>query len=360
MTLHIFNPEHDLSLACNQRNFTPPVAARLLRRDLGFIPALWAGEGDAVLVADARDAGIAFALLGDCIRRTVGEIPILNKGVRFVEEDELQELYIDTVDAWGWDVALCGQLVRHGVSEEVLPDSENIETIRDLSHRRHVAGLLEHLRMDGVVGESFECSDYGDVERLLSRYRDIVVKAPWSSSGRGIRFLMGSINAHQSGWIKNMLKAQGSVIVEPYYNRIADFGMEFCSDGNGNVRYLGLSLFETDNWAYAGSIVAAEDYKADVLSEYVSKELLYKVREGIVSYLGRAYAGRYRGAFGVDMMIVDGSAGSGYLLHPCVEINLRRTMGHVAIGLTPEDSRRRGIMKIENINNKHQLKINSL
>jgi hypothetical protein len=34
----------------------------------------------------------------------------------------------------------------------------------------------------------------------------------------------------------------------------------------------------------------------------------------------------------VDMMIVVTDEGE-YLLHPCVEINLRRTMGHVALAL---------------------------
>ena len=37
----------------------------------------------------------------------------------------------------------------------------------------------------------------------------------------------------------------------------------------------------------------------------------------------------YTGPFGVDMMILN----NGYI-HPCVELNLRQTMGHVALALT--------------------------
>ena len=45
------------------------------------------------------------------------------------------------------------------------------------------------------------------------------------------------------------------------------------------------------------------------------------------------------------MMIV--AAGDGFLLHPCVEINLRRTMGHVALSLTPDDDDIVRVMRIE-------------
>ena len=52
MKLHIFNPEHDIALAFNRRHQTMPHAAQELRMNLGWIPALWAGDGDVVLVDD--------------------------------------------------------------------------------------------------------------------------------------------------------------------------------------------------------------------------------------------------------------------------------------------------------------------
>ena len=56
MILHIFNPEHDLALASNLSNFTAPHAGRQLRQDLGWLPALWAGEKDFVLVENVKNA----------------------------------------------------------------------------------------------------------------------------------------------------------------------------------------------------------------------------------------------------------------------------------------------------------------
>ena len=47
--------------------------------------------------------------------------------------------------------------------------------------------------------------------------------------------------------------------------------------------------------------------------------------------LAATYAG-YRGPLGIDMMLVRPAApSSAPLLHPCIEVNLRRTMGHVAL-----------------------------
>lgn len=117
--------------------------------------------------------------------------------------------------------------------------------------------------------------------------------------------------------------------------------MEFESDGEGGVNYLGLSLFHTQNAAYTGNILATEEEKLEMISRYISVDRLNVVKEKICTVLGALYKDRYKGPFGIDMMIVRGSengqwsmANGQFLLHPCVEINLRRTMGHVAIELS--------------------------
>lgn len=360
MTLHIFNPEHDLALACDMENFTPPAAAWKLYSDLGFMPALWSDDGDVVVVEDRMLALDAWRNLHSQIAENPGCENWLGKNVEFVTLADIPLLSITTVDVWGWDSAIRYKLLKHGVPDELLPDKNAIVSIRELSHRRHAVDLLGRLRGDGLVGESFVCCDYEEIDKLLRFYRHIVVKAPWSCSGRGIRYLDGCPTQHQSGWIKNMLKAQGSVIVEPYYKKVKDFGMEFYSDGDGNVEYCGLSLFDTDNWMYTGSILASESYKTNILADYISLDLIDTVKGAICSYLCSVYSGRYRGVFGVDMMVVEDEVKHGFLLHPCVEINLRRTMGHAAIMMSPSDKNQHGLMRIENINNYYILKVNFL
>ena len=65
-----------------------------------------------------------------------------------------------------------------------------------------------------------------------------------------------------------------------------------------------------------------------------------------------------------DMMIVKNSPLSivncQLGLHPCVEINLRRTMGHVALAISPKDDDIRGVMRVIYDGNHYKLRINKL
>lgn len=298
MKLHIFNPEHDIALASNLSNFTAPKAGRLLRHDLSLLPEIWADEGDIILTEDVK------------------QVPHS----------------ITEVCPWGWDRALCAQLRRLGVSEDLLPTDEWLQQVRELSHRKTAVSLLRQLQFSGTTGYSF-CADLiVEVQQALRNYRHIVVKAPWSSSGRGVRFISDTLDERQEQWIRNIVKQQRCIIIEPYYNKVIDFGMEFTATPEGAIRYEGLSLFDTSNGAYTGNLLATENKKQEIISRHIPVDLLDKVREKIIACL---QLGDYHGPFGIDMMIVtsDRTNQPPYLLHPCVEINLRRTMGHVALAL---------------------------
>ena len=234
-------------------------------------------------------------------------------------------------------------LKRWGVPADILPSDALLEQYRQLSHRHTSAQLLPALRIEGTVGEAVECATLEQVEDCRERWGQIVVKSPWSSSGRGVHFSV------QEGWINNVLKVQGSVMVEPYYNKVKDFGMEFERDKDGEVRYLGLSLFHTKNGAYIGNLLATENTKREQISRYISTELLDKIKQNIIE---NVRLDDYVGPFGIDMMIVNADGKSKMndgrcLLHPCVELNLRRTMGHVALSMTPIDDDICKVMRIE-------------
>ena len=324
MKLHIFNPEHDLALASNLSNFTAPHAGRQLRQDLGWLPALWAEEEDFILVENVKNA-----------QRYYGRLKVrTGSGKRqFVDKSQLSSLDITEVHPWGWNLALRSFLLRYGV--KAVPLEEYIACVRELSHRRQAVSLLNSLQGNGTTGQSCETDNMADILEFQQQYGVIVVKAPWSSSGRGVRFFNAPLNESQERWIRNVIDHQGSVIVEPYYHKVKDFGVEFESDGQGDVRYLGLSLFYTKNGAYKGNLLMPEDMKMDFINRYISTELMQNVQEKICNELGCLFKDKYKGPFGVDMMIVSQPSGDGLLLHPCVEINLRRTMGHVALSFPP-------------------------
>ena len=347
MKLLVFNPEHDLALAANLSNFTAPHAGRQLRADLGFVPAIWAAADDFVLVENVEDAERRFLRL---TRRPFG---------RFITKDLLCKLQFSAVDVWGWDLAIRAYLLRWGVEAVVMPTVTQIDAIRQLSHRRHAMQLLESLQMPGTIGCASETDQMDIIADRLHRGEHLVVKAPWSSSGRGVRFMEGDMNIYDKGWVRHVIEKQGSVMVEPYYNKVKDFGMEFVSDGKGIVSYVGLSLFQTSNGAYTGNILASEDEKEHMISRYISVDLLKAIRQKICTLMGVLLKDRYAGAFGIDMMVVRRDDGDGFLLHPCVEINLRRTMGHVAISLTEHCSGLPKLMRIEYNSNVYKIRITS-
>jgi hypothetical protein len=361
MTLHIFNPEHDIALASGLANFTAPHAGRVLRHDLGYLPALWASQGDTILVDDPEYAVHALKKLDDRLYRAglkrlsnIGSLTFhpISQNIHAVANN-------DHIEPWGWNSALRALLRRRGVDSALLPSEDQLEMIRNLSHRRTAARLLPLLREQGTVGESVECASVEEVEDAVGRFGKVVLKAPWSSSGRGLRFVDDRqytvTSQHVFGWLRNVLSSQGSVMAEPLYNKVKDFGMEFLSDGEGTVSYLGLSLFQTQNGAYTGNVLTTETAKETLLCQYVSPSLLRMVREVLCHELGKLFCGKYQGPFGVDMMIT--SATDGFMMHPCVEINLRRTMGHTALMLSPDDEEIRRVMRIDYQENAYTMRI---
>ena len=362
MRLHIFNPEHDIALASGLSNFTAPHAGRQLRHDLGFLPAVWAKVGDVVMVDDVDQARNAWQKLRHRAHTLLGDDILVGANPEFAPAKFPfcpGQQY--SIEPWGWNSALRAQLMRCGLGTEQLPTDEQLQTIRLLSHRRTAGSLLPKLRVEGTVGETFECRTEEQVGQLLSQYGHLVLKAPWSSSGRGLRFLSSKQNLtnseHIAGWFHNVVDSQGAVMVEPYYNKVKDFGMEFYSDGEGGIDYLGLSLFHTTNGAYTGNILATEKVKREMISHYIPIALIENIQGKICQESDRLFKGKYRGPFGIDMMLVNGDQ---CLLHPCVEINLRRTMGHVALSLSPADDELRCVMRIEYTEKNYKLTINRL
>lgn len=347
LRLHIFNPEHDIALAHGSPLFTSPRAGRQLRTDLGFLPALWAGEESVVWTDQPHEAL-------ENLRRLGLDVP---PGL-FVDTPTLRRLahQVEAVDPWGWDAALCHQLQRLGVNPRILPTDEELKEVRALSHRRTAKELLDSiyhtLLIDNAIGcsikekeevvettskaveltgEAIEVKDEAALLQQLACWPEAVLKAPWSSSGRGVRMVSTPVHSSVLQWALGVMRRQGSLMVEPLYHKVADFGMEFSANAEG-FTYIGLSLFDTSGTAYTGNLLATEEEKRAKLARYLSPTQIDSLRQLVLHCL-EAISPRFRlGPFGIDMMIVRTEDGK-TRVHPCVEINFRRTMGHVAIAL---------------------------
>lgn len=307
LRLHIFNPEHDIALANGSPLFTSPRAGRQLRADLGFLPALWAGEESVVWTDQPHEAL-------ENVRRLGLDVP----PELFVDTPTLRRLahQVEAVDPWGWDAALCHQLQRLGVNPRILPTDEELKEVRALSHRRTAKELLDSIHNTSLInntiedsikateeaiektsktielvgetieatreaieltGEAIEVKDEAALLQQLARWPEAVLKAPWSSSGRGVRMVSAPLHSSVLQWALGVMRRQGSLMVEPLYHKVADFGMEFSANAEG-FTYLGLSLFDTSGTAYTGNLLATEEEKRAKLARYLSPTQIDSLR----------------------------------------------------------------------------------
>lgn len=110
-----------------------------------------------------------------------------------------------------------------------------------------------------------------------------------------------------------------------------DFALEFYSDGCGGVRFAGCSMFSTnEHGAYTGNLLASDGQIEEIIARYLPLEKLERIREALRTELASVYGYTYTGYLGVDMMICRQDKENKYLVHPCVEINMRMNMGVVA------------------------------
>lgn len=354
LTLHIFNPEHDLALAYGQHGYTTPRAAAVLQNDLAFLMAIFAEEGDFVLTPDKKYAS-------QCLRQWGDFLP----QVELVSwADGLGSLHLKNVNPWGWDESLRYKLLQNGLHEGLVPAVNTLRQHRNQSHRNTSVSILSSLRQlladIHTVGEMECVTSINSIQKLLHQGNKLMLKAPWSSSGRGVVAVESrNMPANIQRWAENILHKQGGLMIEPLYNRVCDFAMEFFIENDNTVRYAGLSLFKTSGTQYTGNVIASEEVKQRLLKQWISADELHKVRTSLQLLISKHLSDCYKGPLGVDMMIVENIIhtpslphknrpdATSYALHPCVEVNLRCTMGHVALALSKRNPDLSALMQIE-------------
>lgn len=318
--LYIFNPEHDLALASGEANYMAPASARQMAAELALLPMWYAEEESAVLAPSAYNL--------DYLKQMQ---ELLDIPVRLITEPELvSEPGLD-IHPWGWDVALRKRLSVLGVDEVLLPSMEQLNGLREYSHRSKAVSLLSELQLnEHFCGESYYLKTPEEWKAFVEEWESCLLKAPLSGSGKGLNWCKGVFTPFISGWCTRVAASQGGVIAEPIYNKVEDFAMEFYSDGAGGVMFAGYSLFHTGkSGMYEGNRLLSNEAIRKQLSQYVPSKALADL-ENCLKYKLSALVGTvYKGYLGVDMMICRFPVNEKpvFRIHPCVEINLRMNMG---------------------------------
>ncbi|MBP5360093.1 MAG: hypothetical protein J6129_01240 [Bacteroidaceae bacterium] len=241
--------------------------------------------------------------------------------------------YTEHAPVWGWDLSLVRKLKAATVcSPSALPTTAQLADIRRLSSRLTAVEMLPAVRArlpEGTtVGESSFVTDIAEVKKQRS-----IFKTPYSGSGRGLRVVEAGNFASEMPKLESMFNAQGGIVVEPYYDKVADFALEYLVTPS-EVQFLGLSVFETNaNNAYLGNRIALQSVLWQRMSQLVPQFDFEQLIEAVCEELRGRFVGHYLGPPGVDMMVV---REEGELkVHPCVEVNVRRTMGELSLHMLP-------------------------
>lgn len=270
LKLLIFNPEHDLCLANGDANYMPPASA--LR---------FASQGAALMRMLYGEDGIGLA---DYCGQPVEVVP------------------------WGWDKRLKNSLLKHGIDTASLPSDAWLDQLRQLQHRSTLLPLQPH----AVAAKTTE-----EVESFLHLHNEVVLKAPWSGSGRGIRWASRQLSQHDMAWIGKTIENQGCVMVEHRYKVLRDFALEYRVESS-EVRLVGLSLFTTQSGVYRHNVLLPDTEIRDLV------HLTGHLEDTFTQWLATNIAPRYQGPLGLDCFLTE----DGEIV--VSELNLRHTMGLVA------------------------------
>ena len=315
MKIHLFNPENDLALGLGCRHYTPPPHATAIHRAGALLPMWWAERDDLILAPAtlSEEAGRLAECFG--LNGTVCQDATTFEG-------------IEEAAPWGWSADAKRQFLRAGVRDSILPTDEATMRMRELSHRRMSVEIVS--RLSGEYPIAIETTDPDRVVELERLNPGCFIKSPWSGSGRGV-FCARSLDSgalHRRA--EGIIHRQGSVMVEKGLDKVADFAVLFHC-GEHRAEFMGLSLFQTEaRGMYSGNLVAPQGLLWDRFGQFGLTAELERLIAQLEPILTALIAGDYDGWAGIDMMVYRGADGQLEIM-PCVELNLRMTMGVAAM-----------------------------
>lgn len=343
LTVHIFNPQTDFALACDRRYYTPPKRVETIIREFCLTPRFFASPGDSLLIPD----GIGLEDINDEPAKEF----LKKKNINLLPYSCLKEISCEVgrVNPWGWNRALRRFLIESEIEERLIPSEESINDIRRLSHRRTSILFqkeLKRLNSEFQFAEAEELKTVKEVEEFIEHDGEVFLKEPWSSSGRGVVTNRELNHKLIMEWAWGSIRRQESVIAEKAWRKKADFATEWYYEG-GEAYFLGFSFFRTlSDGRFRGNMIDDQEKILNKILEaapgFTSQLLGYQK-----SSLESVFKFDYTGPLGIDML--SDKEGN---INPCVEINVRWTMGHVAIA---ENRFRK-----ENINEVSDYRVNNL
>lgn len=288
--VHWFNPGYEASLDKKIIHYTPTRQVSQFRRDCAPLPLYLSKEGERVLVSS--------------------EVDVCHHPAFITELTSVEQII-----PWGWapEVLAKSQSVTCGVDEMCYWGSRerSVELWGRVKEKMQLLMPKKHLD-PSLVPPILVNAD----KEVITKQGAYVTKKLFSSSGRGVLF-------HTVTESHPLCLSRG-VILEEKLDIVEDFALEFSRDQEGRITYLGVSLFSTRSGKYLGNRL-----HSDFIFPPPSLDLYI---QAVGNALEEFPLGAYTGLFGVDTALYRKSDG-GLAIAPLIELNLRPTMGHLALAL---------------------------
>ncbi len=338
--IYLFNPTCEYAVANGQPSWQPNRLLQKMEEDLGTLPLFFARPNDVVLVKKIPPPEFLSTL--QKINITPPRFLQLNEVIKntdFISQPKNRLL------PWGWSPA------AHRLVEPLKPScSEKFQTspvanwkpeYREIYSKKFALELLKKLLPELPPEKILPpqliptvCYTKPEIEKCIKRWGKIMVKAPWSSSGRGLQKVTKTPVAEKV-WEKllGIINEQGYAIVEPLLGKVLDLAFEF-ELKNGKVTYLGISRFLTDEKGqYQGNSLNGWPQEIDPEITAFAESLPEMIIKSLVKLIESSFLAKYyEGIFGVDTIIFRDEKNN-LCVNPCLEINVRQNMGLLSLHL---------------------------
>ncbi|WP_157491637.1 hypothetical protein [Flammeovirga sp. SJP92] len=326
--LWLFNPHCELSILKEQQHYTPPKMIKKVQNDLSVLMMWLANNNDSILMVNNKVNKEWYSRMQS----------VVGININFVTPKSIKEQKITFkgVKTWGKSPSIISDL--HFLDPTYAPFYQWDKHLKPIFHRQFGYNVLSYiidsklfnLLCKASLG-SF-CSSFGDAQKQIektftSNPYGVIMKLPYSSSGRGILVLKrNEITPSVQTWIESAINQQGSLLVEPLLIKEFDFSLLF-KKYNNKVEFLGGTSFLAGlTGQYFGSELnrfkkrfSSQEWESILKSVDLIKN---KVKDEKT----------LEGYFGIDALVFRDSNGE-RVIHPCIEINPRYTMGHITLRL---------------------------
>ena len=327
-----FNPTCELAVANGSFSYMPPRLLREFEQDCSALLFVFATSSDFVLTEN-KPSHEYVKIWSDA-------------GFEMPEFCSLKELNSGTITSlrtvfpWGWSPAAHFKLKE--LKEKCpLPFQESPvfkwnEKHTALYERITSLCFLKKFLDENPFEYYIESAKIGtkvtsieEIEILLVNKYPLVLKAPLSSSGRGIQILRKPIlNTSNRQWISGILNQQTYLISEPFLDKMVDLSFQFIINDHGEPEYQGYSVFETTtNGQYKSTLIHPKNENHCFSEIFKKTETIIETTATLLkeSLKNSVYTSLHRGFLGIDAMIYKDN--EGLKMQPCIEINSRMNMG---------------------------------